>query len=86
LVWKNLFEDLLLDIPQPFQGRSIPFASPRPTYKQGQTPTFFSSQSLQVAATADKQLVPFSFEAKAIVPLEKEAKLLASLPPDLSPL
>jgi hypothetical protein len=33
----------------------------------------------------DKQLVPFSFEAKAVVPFEKEAKLLASLPLDLSP-
>jgi hypothetical protein len=33
---------------------------------------------------ADKQLVPFSFEAKAVVPFEKEAKLLASLPPDHS--
>jgi hypothetical protein len=31
---------------------------------------------------ADKQLVPFSFEAKAVVPFEKEAKPLASLPPD----
>jgi hypothetical protein len=35
---------------------------------------------------ADKQLVPFTFEAKAVVPFEKEAKPLASLPPDLSPL
>jgi hypothetical protein len=32
---------------------------------------------------ADKQLVPFSFEAKAVVPFEKEVKPLASLPPDL---
>ena len=35
---------------------------------------------------ADKQLVPFSFEAKAVVPFEKEAKPLASLPPDHIPL
>jgi hypothetical protein len=35
---------------------------------------------------ADKQLVPFSFEAKAVVPFEKEAKLLVSLRPDPSPL
>jgi hypothetical protein len=35
---------------------------------------------------ADKQLVPFSFEAKAVVPFEKEAKLLTSLPPDQLPL
>jgi hypothetical protein len=35
---------------------------------------------------ADKQLVPFSFEAKAVVPFEKEAKPLASLPPDHLPL
>jgi hypothetical protein len=35
---------------------------------------------------ADKQLVPFSFEAKAVVPFEKEEKPLAFLPPDLSPL
>jgi hypothetical protein len=35
---------------------------------------------------ANKQLVPFSFEAKAVVPFEKEAKLVASLPPYLSPL
>jgi hypothetical protein len=35
---------------------------------------------------ADKQLVPFSFEAKAVVPFEKEAKSLASLPPDHLPL
>jgi hypothetical protein len=32
---------------------------------------------------ADKQLVPFSFETKGVVPFEKEAKPLASLPPDL---
>jgi hypothetical protein len=35
---------------------------------------------------ADKQLVLFSFEAKVVFPFEKEAKPLASLPPDLSPL
>jgi hypothetical protein len=35
---------------------------------------------------ADKQLVPFSFEAKAVVPFEKEVKPLAFLPPDLRPL
>jgi hypothetical protein len=35
---------------------------------------------------ADKQLVPFSFEAKAVVPFEKKAKPLASLPPDHIPL
>jgi hypothetical protein len=35
---------------------------------------------------ADKQLVPFSFEAKAFVPFEKEAEPLASLPPDHIPL
>jgi hypothetical protein len=33
---------------------------------------------------ADKQLVPFRFEAMAVVPFEKEAKTLASLPPDHS--
>jgi hypothetical protein len=33
---------------------------------------------------ADKQLDPFSFEAKADVPFEKEAKPLALLPPDHS--
>jgi hypothetical protein len=54
-------------------------AFPRqPIYKQGQTPTFSSSQILQAPAMADKQLVPFSFEAKAVVPFEKEAKPLAS--------
>jgi hypothetical protein len=35
---------------------------------------------------ADKQLVPFSFEAKAVIPFEKKAKPLASLPPDHIPL
>jgi hypothetical protein len=35
---------------------------------------------------ANKQLVPFSFEAKAVVPFEKEVEPLASLPPDRSPL
>jgi hypothetical protein len=30
----------------------------------------------------DKQLVPFSFEEKVVVPFKKEAKPLASLPPD----
>jgi hypothetical protein len=35
---------------------------------------------------ANKQLVFFSFEAKAVVPFEKEAKLLASLPLDHLPL
>jgi hypothetical protein len=35
---------------------------------------------------ADKQHVPISFEAKAVVPFEKEAKTLASLPPDHIPL
>jgi hypothetical protein len=55
-------------------------------YKQGQSPTFFSSQSLQVATMANKQLVFFSFEAKAVVPFEKEAKPLASLPLDHLPL
>jgi hypothetical protein len=35
---------------------------------------------------ANKQLVPFSFEAKAVVPFEKEAKPLAFLPPDHLPL
>jgi hypothetical protein len=34
----------------------------------------------------DEQLVPFSFKAKAFIPFEKEAKPLASLRPDLSPL
>jgi hypothetical protein len=34
----------------------------------------------------DKQLVTFSFEAKAVVPFEKEAKPPASLPPDHIPL
>jgi hypothetical protein len=34
----------------------------------------------------DKQLVPFSYEAKAVVPFEKEVELLASLPPDHLPL
>jgi hypothetical protein len=34
---------------------------------------------------ADKQLVPFSFEAKIVVPFEKEAKPLASLPHDHIP-
>jgi hypothetical protein len=34
----------------------------------------------------DKQLVLFRFEAKAVVPFEKEAKSLASLPPDHLPL
>jgi hypothetical protein len=53
---------------------------------QGQTPTFFSSQSLQKSAMADKQLVPFSFEAKEVVPFEKKAEPLASLPPDHNPL
>jgi type IV secretory pathway VirB10-like protein len=33
---------------------------------------------------ANKQLVPFSFEVKAVVPFEKEVKPLASLPPDHS--
>jgi hypothetical protein len=33
---------------------------------------------------ANKQLVPFSFEAKAVVPFAKEAKPLASLLPDHS--
>jgi hypothetical protein len=71
---KSLFGDILRDFLQPFQARSIPSASPGPIYKQGQIPTFFSSQSLQVAAMADKQLVPFSFEAKAVVPFEKEVE------------
>jgi hypothetical protein len=33
---------------------------------------------------ADKQLFPFSFEAKAVVPFEKEAEPQASLPLDHS--
>jgi hypothetical protein len=35
---------------------------------------------------AEKQLVPFSFEDKVVVPFEKKAKPLASLPPDHLPL
>jgi hypothetical protein len=66
---KKLFGDISRDFPQPFQARSTPSAGSGPIYKQGQTSTVFSSQSLQAAAMADKQLVPFSFEAKAVVPI-----------------